>query len=215
MEVIANGQKIPFEITDEKNLTEILSSILSLTNKADKLVFECKCNGNVISLLDRTKYKDVNLPDIERIELLVGSKSEHLRNALADVENVFDSLGCAFSGVADALIGGQKHKALAKFSETLQQWRKIINFLRVIEASVKISFKEMMVDGKSVEVANEELFKLLLDIKGAIEVEDLVTISDLVEYELKDKIVEQKKICQEIAKTVKSDIDELVNDSVE
>ena len=107
------------------------------------------------------------------------------------------------------LISGQKHKALTKFGETLELWRQVVNFLRVIENSFNLKFNEIEVNGKKVETANTELYSLLNSIKKAINDEDLVTISDLVEYELRDKFEEQKDICIALQKVIQEQADQL------
>ena len=194
MEVIANGQKIPFNLTDEKNCKEVLQTLLLLTNKANKLIIECKVNGEPISLLEKDKYADRSIESINTIELLVENKTKRVISCLQEIENLFTKIGDAFSDVSNTLIAGQKHKALTMFSEALDNWRQIINFLRVIEATYKLKFSEIEVNGKKIEDANTELYNVLTEVKKAIVNEDLVTIGDLVEYELKDKIKEQKNI---------------------
>jgi len=212
MNVIANGQKIPFTVTEEKNLTDILKTLLLLTNQADKLVIECKVNGEIVSLLEREQYKDRALDGIDTIELSVVRKSQRVIDSLQDIENLFPLFFEYFTEVTNALIAGQKHKAMTKFSETLNVWRQAVNFLRVIETSFKLRFSEIIVNGKSVEQANTDLYNVLNEIKTAIEHEDLVTISDLIEYELKPKIDEQKAICNHLQSVVQDEAKKLEDD---
>ena len=194
MQVIANGQKIPFNLTEEKNGKEVLQTLLLLTNQANKLIIECKINGEPISLLERDKFAEQPIASIETIEILVEDKTRRVVGCLKEIDGLYTKISEAFTDVSNTLIAGQKHKALNLFSEALDNWRKVINFLRVIETSYKLTFSEIEINGKKVEEANTELFKVLTEIKKAIENEDLVTIGDLVEYELKDKIKEQKNI---------------------
>ena len=194
MQVIANGKKIPFNLNEEKNGKEILQTLLLLTNQANKLIIECKINGEPISLLERDKFAERPIESIESIEILVEDKTRRVIGCLKEIDGLYTKISEAFTDVSNTLIAGQKHKALTLFSEALDNWRKIIDFLRVIETSYKLTFSEIEVNGKKVEEANTELFKVLTEIKKAIENEDLVTIGDLVEYELKDKIKEQRNI---------------------
>jgi len=212
MDIVANGQKIPFTITQEKSLTDILKTLLLLTNQADKLVLECKVNGETISLLEREQYKDRQIDGINTIELVVVRKSQRVIDSLQDIEKLFPLFIEYFTEVTNALIAGQKHKAMTKFSETLNVWRQAVNFLRVIETSFKLRFNEIIVNGKSVEQANTDLYNILTEIKTAIEREDLVTISDLIEYELKPHIEEQKAICNHLQSVVQDEAKKLEDD---
>jgi hypothetical protein len=194
MQVIANGQQIPFSLTDEKSLKDVIETLLLLTNQANRLVIECKVNNEPISLLDRTNLHDIPVDEIETVELSVENKTTRVIESLDEIERLFPIIINSFSEVSDTLIAGQKHKALTAFTQSLGNWRKIINFLRVIEASYKLNFDEIEVNGRKVDDLNNDLFNILNEIKKAIENEDLVTIGDLVEYELKDKLEEQRSI---------------------
>ena len=196
MEIIANGVTIPFTLSREENLTELIKSLLILSNEADKLVTECKVNGEIISLMERNKYQNVPISDVKTVELTACGKSQRISELLEVLEDVFSSFISSFTKVADLLVAGQKHSALKKFSETLSNWREVVNFLRIVEATGGVCFNLYKIGEKTINQANEELFSLLTDIKKAIEVEDTVTISDLIEYELKDKITEQQAICK-------------------
>lgn len=202
MEVIANGQQIPFTLDDEKHFLDVLQTLLGLTNQANKLVLECKLNGEVVSLLDRSGFADIPVSQVEKIELVVANKDERIKESLAEINNALTAFIESFGEVSNLLIAGQKQSALKKFAATLEQWRKVVNFLRVIEASCSLDFKTLAVDGKTVEETNSELYGVLAEVKTAIENEDVVAIGDLVEYELKDKLEEQKKVCLVIEKQV-------------
>ena len=209
MEVIANGQTIPFTPAEEKNLKDVIETLLLISHQANKLVVECKVNGEKVSLLDRSSFSDMPIEDIQKIELTVENKVTRVFESLDEIERLFPALISSFAEVSDTLIAGQKHKAMVSFSESLNNWRKIINFLRVIESSYKVKFDEVEVNGKKVEDLNKELFELLSQIKTAIENEDLVTIGDLVEYELKDKLEEQKSIISSLKNVVQEEAQRL------
>lgn len=209
MEVYANGQLIPFTLTEEKSLRDVLDTLLLLSNQANKLVVECKVNDEVISLLEKEKCNDVSIDSVQKIELRVENKVQRVIESLQEIETFFPLIIEQFSEVSNSLIAGQKHKAMTVFASALDKWRRIVNFLRVIEATYRLKFAEIEVQGKKIEVANDELFNLLSEIKKAIENEDLVTIGDLVEYELKDKLEEQKNIIIVLQNIIKEESEKL------
>lgn len=198
MKIVANGAEIPFNLTEEEHFGDLVKSLLSLTNQADKLVLECKLNGEVVSLLERENFKNIPIDDVELVELKVSSKSGSIMSSLDALDEALSVFIQSFSEVSDALISGQKQNAMKKFGNTLGNWKEVVNFLRVVESSFDIDFSKMIVDGKPVSQSNDELFSLLEQIRNAIVSEDTVTIGDLVEYELKDKIEEQRVICKQL-----------------
>jgi len=207
MQVIANGQQIPFSLTEEKSLKDVVETLLLLTSQANRLVIECKVNEEPVSLLDRTGLQDISVEKIDKIELRVENKTTRVIESLDEIERLFPIIINSFTEVSDTLIAGQKHKALTAFTQSLGNWRKIINFLRVIEASYKLDFDTIEINGRKVDDLNTDLFNILNEIKKAIENEDLVTIGDLVEYELKDKLEEQKSVITILKNVVREKAD--------
>jgi hypothetical protein len=209
MKVIANGQNIPFTISDEKNLFDLLSTLFMLTNKADKLIIECKVDGEVVSLTEKDKCIKRSLDSIGTIELILENKARKAVETLSEVEKIYPKLISECNEVSNYLLSGQKHKAMTVFSKCLNSWRKIINFLNIIEGAFGLKYSEIDVNGKKIDTATHELYDLLNEIKKAIQNDDVVTIGDLIEYELKAKIDEQKKIVAALEKILLENADKL------
>lgn len=209
MEVIANGQQIPFTLSEEKTLKDVVETLLLLSSQANRLIIECKVNEKPVSLMDRTGFEDILVDTIEKIELRVENKTIRVLESLDEIERLYPIIINSFTEVADTLIAGQKHKAMTAFSESLNNWRKIINFLRVIEASYKLNFETIEVNGRKIDDINADLYIVLSEIKKAIENEDLVTIGDLVEYELKEKLKEQQGIISSLKTVVQEKADSI------
>jgi hypothetical protein len=209
MEIIANGQQIPFTVAEEKNLKDVIETLLLLSSQANRLIIECKVNEKPVSLMDRTGFEDMPIETINKIELRVENKTIRVLESLDEIERLFPIIINSFGEVADTLIAGQKNKALTAFSESLGNWRKIINFLRVIEAAYKLNFELIEVNGRTIDKINSELYDLLSEIKKAIENEDLVSIGDLIEYELKDTLKEQQSIIGSLKTVVQEKADTL------
>ncbi len=202
MEVIANGQKIPFALTGEKNLAEVLQTLFLLSSHANKLIIMCKVNGDDINLLKRQEYVNIGIDQIDKIEITVENRLERVLESLDEITRILPMISSSFGEVANFLIAGQKHKSLTLFSSVLENWRQVIGFLKVIEGTYKIKFEDLDFKGKRVIDANNELYDLLINVKNAIENDDLVTVSDLIEYEIKDKLEEQKEIIEVIKKAI-------------
>ena len=103
MEILANKEKVPFQLTNEKTLGELISSLLILCNQANKVVLEVSLDGKVLPLEERNKFENQGLDGIEKIELKVESKLPIAIFALEDqaiVENPFETKAEAPGGLA-------------------------------------------------------------------------------------------------------------------
>jgi len=203
MEILANNEKLPFEITKEETLGELISSLLILSNQANKVVLEVIADGKTLPLEEREKFESQPLAEVKRVELRIENKLPIALFALEEAKRLLPEFRGSLSEVAELLMAGQKHKAMSLFGNSLVMWRKIINFVRTVGVSYHINFSEIVFDGKKIEEKNLELLKTLQEIKAAMEREDIVSLSDLIEYELIGKVEEQDQIVNELVKTVK------------
>ena len=203
MEIWANNQKIPFEVQQEKNLGDLITSLLLLTNEANKVIMEIEVDGEIVPLEERQKYESRPLENIKRVNLVVEGKLQMSLFALAEAKRMLPEFSVKLSEVSGLLMAGQKNKAMTIFANSLDTWRKIISYLKTVRVAYKLDLTNVTYDGKNIEDKNTELLKSLQEIKVALEKEDVVALSDLLEYELISQIDEQVKIIEKIEDVVK------------
>jgi len=203
MEIWANNEKLPFEITKEETLGDLISSLLILSNQANKVVLEVIVDEKTLPLEEREKFEDQSLKSVKKVELRVENKLPIALFALEEAKRLLPDFRTSLSEVSELLMAGQKHKAMSLFGNSLVLWRKIINFIRTVGVSYHINFNEVTFDGKKIEEKNFDLLKTLQEIKAAMEREDIVSLGDLIEYELIGKVEEQVQMIDKIIKIVK------------
>jgi len=213
MEIWANNEKVPFQLTKEETLGDLISSLLILCNQANKVVLEVTVDGNVLPLEERDKFEQQSLQGVKRVDLKLENKLPIAIFALEEAKRLLPEFRGNLSDVSELLMAGQKHKAMSLFGNSLVLWRKVINFLRTVGVSYHINFNDIEFDGKKLEEKNLELLKTLQEIKAAIEREDIVSLSDLIEYELIGKVEEQSQVIDRLIIEVKR-IDKKVQEEI-
>ena len=70
----------------------------------------------------------------------------------------------------------------------------MIQLLQVSQTCLGYDSDEIQIEGRSLKELNDELFSTLQETKQAMEQGDLVSLSDLLEYELVTKIQQEKAL---------------------
>lgn len=212
MQIFANKQLIPFEIKNEKNLGDVIDSLLLLSNQVNKVIIDIKVDGAAISLSERAGVQQKGIDDIGKIELMVENKLQLVLYALQEAKSLLPKFSANLSEVSDLLMSGQKHKAMSLFGDSLVTWRKVINYLKTVGLTYQLNFNKIMFGDKTIEEKNFELLHVLQEIKKAMEKEDIVSLGDLIEYELIEKVNEQAKIIESLEGIAKKLDEEILED---
>lgn len=213
MEIWANNEKVPFRLTKEETLGDLIGSLLILSNQANKVVLEIVVDGLPFPLEDRAKFEDRPIREVHKVELRVENKLPIALFALEEAKRLLPEFRTNLGEVSELLMSGQKYKAMSLFSNSLVLWRKIINFIRTVGVSYHLDFNEIFFDGKRIDDKNFELLKTLQEIKAAMERGDIVSLSDLIEYELIGKVEEQSQIIDQLVGAVK-DRDKVIQNEI-
>lgn len=213
MQIFANKNVLPFNITTEKTLGELVNSLLLLTSQANKVLTDLVVDGTPVSLDDRESFQERPLNGIETVDLTVGNKLEIVLYVLLEAKKLLPQFQASLSEVADLLMAGQKHKAMSLFGTALGIWRKVVNYLKTVGMSYELNFGAIQFEDKSLEEKNMELLGVLQEIKKAMENEDSVMLGDLIEYELLEKVAVQGRIIDELIKIIQ-ETDKRVNEEI-
>ena len=204
MDIFANNQKLPFEFHNEKTLGDLIGSLLILTNQANKIITHITIDGETLALDQKDQYKDRLLEDVQKLELSLEEKLDLVLFALSEARNLLPQFTANLSEVAELLMGGQKHKAMNIFGNALLTWKSVINYLKTVGISYRLDFSTIRFDDKTIEEKNIDLLKILHEIKAAMEREDIVTLGDLIEYELIPRIDEQTQVIDKLEDIVRA-----------
>lgn len=205
MKILIDEQESSIGVAELHNLGEALMKIQDTVTTADqgKTVIDVSVNGR--KLYDYGD--DVNTLPINEVDLIEVS-TDYLNStvvrALCEIKDGLPNLVSMMNDIASALQEGNREKALLSFSQTCDEWRKIIQFFDDLALLMQINYSCLKVGDKSVDQANQELLELLVDTKKAIESDDLVMLSDLIEYELAAKIEEEIQIVDVLIEHINS-----------
>ena len=207
MKILINNKVSQLKRQEESTLEELMVRIQETVHKNDEsqIIVDVQINGERLS--DSGKEMDgYNLNDISSLEIQTDNLVETLIRTLGAIKNDLPNLSVGMSNIATSLQEGNREEALRTFSQVCEEWRRVIQFLDNVSQLLLIDYSTLQFGDKTIDTANEELLLLLRDTKLAIENDDLVMLSDLVEYELVPKIEEEITIVGELISYIKKEL---------
>jgi len=211
MEIYANGQLLPFEVTEEKTLKELLQSILRLTGRVDKMVLKCVVNGEEIDLNAREQHDGVKAEDVLNIEIDVVNRGERIVSSLDDAVQILPNIAKICDSIVTYLSQGNKKLAMESLSMAMDNWQKIVQFTQLVQRTYELNLDTEEIEGRSFESINLRVVDVLELVKKAIVSDDAVAFSDAVEYEVKAQLADQEKMLLRLQELVKEKAKELLS----
>ncbi len=199
MKLLINEKDVVFDVDENNNFGEFLASLQDYVREADssKLVVDVKVDGEQI-FKNGLNTDEISLKKIKKVEVTTDNAKDISVRALREIKSELPGLADVMSNIATSFQEGKREYALNLFSEMCDQWRQIIQFFDDLSRVLFIDYSSIDLGDKSIDQANEELLNHLVETKTAIEKDDLVTLSDLVEYELIPKVDEEINIVDKI-----------------
>ncbi|MCP5462088.1 MAG: hypothetical protein H7A34_02750 [bacterium] len=199
MKILINDQVSKIQPENELNLEDLMVRIQDSVHKQDQtqVIIDIKVDGK--PLFDSSRnIRSYSLDSIKTIEVQTDNLIETIIRTLGTIKKDLPSLSEGMSNISTTLQAGNKEGALVQFSHICEEWRRIIQFLDNVSQLLQIDYSKLIFAEKTIDQANEELLLLLKDAKDSIEKDDLVMLSDLIEYELAPKIDEEITIVSEL-----------------
>lgn len=183
-------------ISEGMSLLELASQLNDLANKEGKILSSLKLNGIQV---DITRLEPtVKIKSDDKVEITTTSPFELAKHSLKDAIHQFPDFEKDIDFVIDSLIRGDKENSFKRFGVFISDFKGIIELLQTLENTFDFDFDEIKINGKSIHEISESLEKVLLQVKSSMENEDYVTLTDLLEYEIKNLFADHVKKCLEL-----------------
>ena len=198
MEIFIKGKPLEIQLEAEDTFGSIFERVEENLGQRNMVVSGFSINNEPLTEEIEEMLWDEQ-PDVDiRIDVEAKKATEILTSALVEAEKDLPKLTDLMHKVAVSLQSGLKQEAYAVFQQCLSTWRQIINLLQITHDILQYQPEEIVVRGRNIDQINEELVQKLTETKEAMEADDLVNISDMIEYELCEKVEEEREVIQRL-----------------
>jgi len=204
LKVTENNQPFESQVSIPEGgvtLSDLISQINLEINKTGKVITSFKLN-NV--LYDANQIKtEVLVQDEEELDLFTDTPLNLSINSINDILKQIDTFLQEIDEIVSDLIKGDKNTSFKKFTGFLTKFWEIIQLLQTVEVMFSLNYDEITIGDKTATEFSNNLVNILTDIKASMENEDMVTLTDILEYEIKDIFSDSlKKFLESILETL-------------
>lgn len=201
MEIRVNGKPLEVELEEEKTLGEIMDGLTRWVAEQGKIVFHVMLNGKTLLATDQ-EAASISLEDIRTLELEIIEKEAlsegdeamlmptETLDATTILENMMEmkihipDLAAQLEGVSIGLTTGGQVQAMDLLQGVTRSIDEMISLLKDTRRLFDLEYRSIQIGEQSIEDKIMNLKSLLAEIITAFENNDLVMLSDLLEYEL-------------------------------
>ncbi|MEW5768158.1 MAG: hypothetical protein AB1797_11160 [bacterium] len=201
MEIRVNGKPLEVELEAEKTLGEIMDGLTRWVIEQGKVVLHVILNGQTLLAADQ-EAASIPLEDIKTLELEIIEKEAlseedealfmkaETLDATTILENMMEmktripDLAAQLEGVSIGLTTGGQAQAMDLLQGVTRSIDEMISLLKDTRRLFDLEYQGIQIGEQSIEDKIMNLKSLLAEIITAFEHNDLVMLSDLLEYEL-------------------------------
>ncbi|OVE74091.1 hypothetical protein BVX93_00500 [bacterium B13(2017)] len=169
-------------------LPEFINQLNIEINKQGRVITNFKLNNVLCDLADLSS--EIIITNKDSIEIFSDSPLHIAKTSIDDFLSQLDDFVLEIDDIVSDLIKGDKDASFKKFNIFLGKFRDIIQLLKTIETLFSLNYEEIKFNNTNLQTFSEDLIKILTEVKDSLVKEDLVTLSDLLEYEIKEKSTE-------------------------
>ncbi len=155
-----------------------------------------KWSKNIDILVEKSKGR------FDNINIARNKVTEQIYKIINKIPDILKMIEVIYN---DLQIGNEKH-AMENMQILIETLESIISLLQLIKTTFSLNYKNIIYDDKSVEEYNIELTGILKELLEAMEANDTVLISDLIEYELSPRLEKYREVLKIISKEINIEI---------
>lgn len=202
MNVLINNEEVALDIDERPAFGDVIEQAEKFSSEQGKIITEITLNGEVVTPDEEAAKKFDPCDGSTVIEMLMDTPQSIIIKALGEADKDLPAIAENLRQVASYLQTGSRQAAFSLFSESIEQWKQVINLFRIVESALQIDAKSIVIGGRSLDCVQGELLELLLETRNSMQDDDAVTLSDLLEYELAPNIEQQRDVIRELIELV-------------
>lgn len=207
MKIYEDGREVAVEFKAEDTLEKIIAMLDHKADSENKIVSSIVVDDVVMSGENENTLNAKLARDIQKLEIAIEAESVLVLRALNESAEYLPQLAQGLDDISLLFQAGNRNEAFDKFTQCLSGWIQIIQLFRSLEKIRNLDYTEIKLsDGTSVKDNNSKLLELLEETKVAMENDDIVALSDLIEYELSPVAQKQTEVVSGIIAAVEKGV---------
>ncbi len=189
LEIRINGQPGLLGPGDCADIGSLLDEIRKFMSEHQLAITRLSLDGEELTGDGETSLGSSTLDQHESLDIRAVGIHGLALSILEGARNLLPSIGENFVKVAGGLTVGQSREALTLLEEGLEACSMVMQSFEDMRQLFTLDLGAIQVEDETLAEKSQRMHRHLLDIAEATAIQDLVTVSDLLEYELTPLVV--------------------------
>jgi len=213
MQVFVNEIPLCDVTTGDKTVGQVIDSLRGQIQADDRLVVQIECEGRVVppEEIDTTLKQPIS--NLRRLDLHTESTLALAHSALETIAGVFHQTDSERTRAVEHLAAGQVTEAMHALIPCVQAWQGGFEALWQVATLRKVDLDSASMNNIPILTWIKEWSDQLRQIKEALQNQDFVLLSDILQYEMDSTAEAWPKVIQTVALAAGIDKIELPKDA--
>ncbi len=195
MEIIVDGNRDFSVQAESPTMADILTEIDAYLRGQGRAMQTVTANGeNIPPEKLGEVFAGKNADEIQSLEINSEVLSALVKESLGELEEVLPELPKVCHQLAEVFQSESPDEGYAIFEQLAEVWAAVTLRQQQVIKVLELDINTLSIDDKPFEEVQDELNKSLQDAAKALESKDLISLADLLEYELAPRAEDEKRI---------------------
>jgi len=202
MKIIIDGYEDLVIPEENETLGQLLIQLEEWIRDNKRVIVQVKLEGKSLSEEDKKILFNRKVSEFKILELFTANPWQWAINSLEEIKVYLPEIARKMEKVSFLIQQGNCKNAFSLLERYIGLWDEINEALAKIEKIFALDYTKILLK-KNASYEMKELMQFLEEAKRAIKDNDLLTLADILEYELAPRIREEKKLVGEIIDMLK------------
>ncbi|MCD6574547.1 hypothetical protein J7K97_02575 [Candidatus Aerophobetes bacterium] len=202
MKIIIDGYEDLVIPEEDETLGELLVQLESWINENKRVVIQVRLEGKSLSEEDKKILFNKKVSEFKTLELYTANLWQWAINSLEEIKSYLPEIAKEVEKVSLLIQKGNHKSAFSLLERCIGLWDEANEVLEKIEKIFALDYTKIFLE-RNVLWKVEKIVQFLKEAKRAIKDNDLLTLADVLEYELAPRIREERKLVGEIINMLK------------
>ncbi len=190
--ITINNQEVSSTIGPEGCINDIIDEILADSQFSGQVITKVSVNGKELSVSEEDQYLPTGINNYQDINFTTQTSIDLAYEALESCLTYIDVVTNKIYSLTNMYAENKTQEANTEFSEVIEIMDLFIQLISKIHQTIRANSKDKLANCPTIQKLEIHLLSILKALVPAKEKEDIIMLSDLLEYELIDNLTQWK-----------------------
>jgi len=203
MKIVIDGCKDLVIADENETLGQLIIQLEKWIRDNKRVIVQAKLEGKSLPEKDKKVLLNRKVSEFKILELSTANLWQWAVDSLEDIKIYLPEIARQMEKVSFLIQQGDCRSAFSLLGRYTGLWDEINEALAKIEKIFALDYTQILLKEEKTSYETRQIVQFLKKAKRAIKDNDLLTLADVLEYELAPRISEDKKVVEEMINMVK------------